>query len=65
MWLVGAGADHPSVLSDGEAAPQVLCSVLGPLLQERHQGHGVCPEKDNGAVKHLENKSCKEWLREL
>ena len=26
----------PPVLSTGEAAPQVLCSVLGPSLQEGH-----------------------------
>lgn len=30
--------DHPSVFSTGEATPQILCSVLGPPLQERHQG---------------------------
>ena len=28
------GGDYPSVLSTGEAAPCVLCSVLGPSLQE-------------------------------
>ena len=27
-----------------EAAPQLLCSVLGSSLQERYQGPGVCPE---------------------
>jgi len=42
----GAGVDCPSVLGSGEAAPQVLCSVLGPPLQERHQGPGACPEKE-------------------
>ena len=26
--------DRPSVLGTGEAAPRVLCSVLGPSLQE-------------------------------
>jgi len=31
-----AGGDRPSVLCSGEAAPQVLCSVLGSSLQERH-----------------------------
>jgi len=30
------GSDHPSVLSTFEAALQVLCSVLGSSLQERH-----------------------------
>ena len=38
-----------SVFSTGEAATQVLCSVLGPSLQERNQGPGTCPEKDNEA----------------
>ena len=28
--------DHPSLLSPGEAAPRVLCSVLSQSLQERH-----------------------------
>ena len=44
-WLVsemvqsaGAGGDHPTVLSSGKAAAQVLCSVLGPSLQERQGG---------------------------
>ena len=31
----------------GEAAPRVLCSVLGPSLQERHRGPETCPEKGN------------------
>ncbi len=39
------GVDHPAVLSADVAPPQVLCSVLGPSLQERHCGPGVCPEK--------------------
>ena len=30
----GTGGDHPSVLSSGEAASQVLYSVLGPSLQD-------------------------------
>ena len=37
------------VLSSEEAAPQVLRLVLGPSLQERHQGPGVCSEKGNKA----------------
>jgi len=48
-----AGGDRPSVLRSGEAAPQVLCSVLGSSLQERHQGPGMSPEKGNGAVQGL------------
>lgn len=30
-------SDYPSVLSSGEAVPQVLYSVLGPSQEERHQ----------------------------
>ena len=40
-WLISEsvqpaeqGADCPPVLSTGEATHQVLCSVLGPVLQE-------------------------------
>jgi len=43
----------------------VLCSVLGPSLQERHGGPGVCPEKGSGAVRGLEHSSDGEQLREL
>ena len=35
------------VLITGEATPRALCSVVGPSLQERHQGPGTCPEKGN------------------
>ena len=41
------GSDHPSVLSIGEAAPQVLCLVLGSSLQERHRGPVLKSEKGN------------------
>ena len=27
--------------------PRILCSVLGPSLQEGHRGAGACPEKGN------------------
>ena len=43
------GGNHPPVLSTGEAAPQVLCPVLGPSLQERHRGPGARSEKGNKA----------------
>ena len=43
------GGDHAPVLSTGEAAPWVLCSVLGSSLQEGHWGAGACPEKGNEA----------------
>ena len=32
-----------------EAAPQILCSVLGPSLQEGLWSAGACPEKGNEA----------------
>ena len=59
------GSDHPPVLSSGETTPQVLCSVLGPLLQERHQGPEECLENSNKGVKGLEHRSYQERLREL
>ena len=43
------GSDRPPVLGTGEAAPRILCSVLGPSLQEGHRGAGACPETGNGA----------------
>ena len=58
-------SDHPSVFLTGEDVPQVLCSVLGPSLQERHGGQGVCPVKDNKAVRCLEHYSYGERLKEL
>jgi len=45
--------------------PQVLCSVLGPSLQERHWGPGACSEKGNKTVKVLEHKSNGEQLKDL
>lgn len=48
-----------------EAAPQVLCLVLGLSLQGRHGGLGMCPEKDSKAVKDQEHRSYGEQLREL
>ena len=59
------GSDHPPVLSSGETTPQVLCSVLGPLLQERHQSPEECLENSNKGVKGLEHRSYQERLREL
>jgi len=43
------GGDCAPVLSTGEAAPGVLCSILGPSLQKRHLVAGPCPEKGNDA----------------
>ena len=42
----------------------MLCSVLGPLVQERHWGPGECPEMGSGAVRDLEHKCDGEKLRE-
>jgi len=36
VWPAGVGRGSPPVLGTGEAAPGVLCSVLGPSLQEGH-----------------------------
>jgi len=43
------GRDRAPVLGSGEAVPRVLCSALGPSLQEGHGGAGVCPEKGSRA----------------
>jgi len=43
------GGDRAPVLSTGEAAARVLCSALGPSLQEGHGGAGACPEKGSEA----------------
>jgi len=69
-WLVSeiglpAGSECPSVLSTGEATLWKLCSELGLSLQQRHQGHGVCPEKSNRVVRGLEHRSYEEELKEL
>ena len=36
-------------IGSGGAAPRVLCSVLGPLLQEGHGSARASPEKGNEA----------------
>jgi len=41
------------------------CVVLGPSLQEKHQGPGVCTQKGIEAVKGLEHRCYEEQLREL
>jgi len=43
------GEDRAPVLGTGEAAARVLCSALGPSLQEGHGGAGACPEKGSEA----------------
>lgn len=59
-WNVFVKSDTDHLSSDNQmevATPQVLCSVLGSSLQERHRGTGMCPEKGNKLVKGLENNS--------
>jgi len=43
------GRDGAPGLSTAEAAPPVLCAVLGPSLQEGPGGAGACPEKGSKA----------------
>jgi len=43
------GRDRAPMLGTGEAAPRVLCPVLGPSLQEGHWGAGAWPEKGSEA----------------
>ena len=58
------GIDHPPVLGTGESSPWVLCSVLGPSLQEGHRNPGICPKKNTEGVRCLEHKSfSKHYLR--
>ena len=44
---------------------RMLCPVLGPSLQERHGGPGVCSEKGSQAVRGLEHRCYGDWLREM
>lgn len=44
------------LLSTGEAATWVLCSVLSSSLPERYRGPGAYPEKDSGDVKGLQHE---------
>lgn len=59
------GRDWPPVLGTAEATPGILCPVLGPSLQEKHGGAGVCPEKGNELLKDLEHRSEEHWPKEL
>jgi len=43
------GKDRAPGLGTGEVAPRVLCSALGPSLQEGHGGAGASPEKGREA----------------
>lgn len=46
-----------SILATGDATPQILRSVLDPVLQERYWGPEACPEKSKGREKGLESQS--------
>lgn len=59
------GSDCHSVLATGDATPQILGSVLGPALQERHWGAEACLEKSKGDGKGSGESVIEEWLREL
>ena len=55
------GSSCPPVLSTGEAAPPVLCPVLGPSLQERHWGPAACSKKGNKALRHRKSWGT-QWM---
>ena len=55
----------PLVLCSGEAAPRVLCSVLGPSLQEGRGGARESPEKGDQAGEGSGEQVLREQLREL
>jgi len=59
------GSDHPSVLSSGEAAPQVLCSVLGLLTARQTLRPWSMSREGNEAVRALEHKPYEEQLKNL
>jgi len=49
LWPAGVGRWSYSSTQPWEATPRVLCSVLGPSLQEVYWNTGACPEKSNKA----------------
>ena len=51
VWPAGVGRWLCPCIRYCEATPGVLCSVLGPSLQERHWGAGACPKKVSRAGK--------------
>jgi len=59
------GGDRAPVLGTGEATPRVLCSALGPSLQEGIEGLEHVQRRAVRLVRGLENKSDEEQLREL
>jgi len=59
------GGDRAPVLGTGEAAPRVLCSVLGPSLPEDTEVLERVQRRAARLMRGLENKSYEERLREL
>lgn len=55
MLLERVYCDHDSSVPLNFSETQLSSSVLGMLLQKRHQGPAACPENGNEAVKGLEH----------
>ncbi|RMB97766.1 hypothetical protein DUI87_13737 [Hirundo rustica rustica] len=63
--VASRNSDSSPVLSSGEAAPRVLCPVLGPQFRKDMEGLERVQSRATRLVRGLEHKSCEEWLRDL